>query len=172
MTFNFNFGTFLAEPPADFLLVFLELTLDDLEALLKGVAVPLRPLWVLDDACGVCFFLPEPLEGAEVEAVVVLFLLDFGVGTGEGDLEAAREEVGVDKREREELGVSDRGSAWAEAAELPGGLLEPLATTCATGVSSSKSIRRCVFERRLELVRPVMILIEERNFASVDHCTS
>ena len=74
------------------------------------------------------------------------------------------EEVGVDKRDREELGVSDLGSAPVELfpRELCTGLF-PLefAEVTDIGVSSSKSIRRCVFERRLELARPVMISFDE-----------
>jgi len=157
-------------------LAFLELTLEDLEALLKGVAVPLRPLCVFDELLAADFFFDEEALEDGAEAAAVLFRLDLGGGVGVGDLDAAREELGVDKRDREELGVSERGSAE-----------EPPATeskyfgfcTCLldlgvdTGASSSKSMRRCVFERRLELVRPVMIgVVLERKLASVDHCTS
>ena len=73
------------------------------------------------------------------------------------------EEVGVDKRERDELGVSDLGSAPVEfPREFCTGLF-PLefAEVTDIGVSSSKSMRRCVFERRLELARPVMISFDE-----------
>ena len=73
------------------------------------------------------------------------------------------EEVGVDKREREELGVSDLGSAVELfPREFCTGLF-PLefAEVTDIGVSSSKSMRRCVFERRLELARPVMISFDE-----------
>ena len=117
---------------------------------------------------GVLVLREEALEeGAEV--AVVLLLLDFGGGVGLGDLDAALDEVGVDKRDREELGVSDLGSAGNEASKYFGfcTCLLDLAEVVETGASSSKSIRRCVLERRLALVRPV--IIEKRNFASVDH---
>ena len=73
------------------------------------------------------------------------------------------EEVGVDKRERDELGVSDLGSAPVEFPREFCTCLFPLefAEVTDIGVSSSKSMRRCVFERRLELARPVMISFDE-----------
>lgn len=111
------------------------------------------------------FFREEALEdGAEAVAVVLALRLPaFGGGVGDGVLEAALEEVGVDKRERDELGVSDLGSAPVEfPREFCTGLF-PLefAEVTDIGVSSSKSMRRCVFERRLELARPVMISFDE-----------
>ena len=156
-------------------MAFLELTLEDLEALLKGVAVPLRPLCVLDELFAEVFFFDEEALEDGAEAAAVLFRLALGGGVGVGDLDAAREELGVDKRDLEELGVSERGSAEPPAAESKyfGFCTCLLDLGVDTGASSSKSMRRCVFERRLELVRPVMIgVVLERKLASVDHCTS
>jgi hypothetical protein len=112
-------------------------------------------------------FLDEALEDG-AEAAAVLLLLDFGGGVGLGDLDAALDEVGVDNLDREELGVSDLGPP--PGAGNPEGSryfgfctclldLEPDELVETGTGSSSKSMRRCVLERRLALVRPVIIEI-------------
>ena len=153
---------------ADFLLVFRELTLEDLLARLKGVADPLLPLKACVWLTGFFLFREEALDGTEPELVVVLLRLEL-VLVGVGDLDVALEEVGVDRREREELGVSDRSNdscryfGFRTAALL----VRLLETGVVVSICSSESMRRCVLERRLALVRPVMIEQCAANFASV-----
>ena len=108
----------------------------------------------------VFFFLVEDLDGAEF----VTFLVFLAGLVGVGDLDVALEEAGVERRDRDELGVSERCSTESKYfgfctftvdARL---LLPPPEGETPTVSCSSESIRRCVLDLRLELVRPVMIL--------------
>lgn len=147
--------------------VFLELTLDDLDARLKGVAEPLLPLTVA--AFGVFLMRVEVLEAGAGVVVALLFRLELDeedilvAGGGVGDLEVALEEAGVEIRDRDELGVSERSRVSKYlgfcTTLLP---LEPKGVFAGTDSCSSESISRCVLERRLELARPLMT-----QFASV-----
>ena len=144
-----------------------ELTLDDRLARLKGVAEPLRPFTALT----VFLTLDEARDGVPEDLVTLcLRLLVLLGGVGVGDREVALEEAGVDNLDRDELGVSER-SCCTSGTYL--GFCTPTTPTTeellfddsfelvgfgAPGVSCcSESIRRCVLERRLELVRPDMV---------------
>ena len=125
---------------------FRELTEEDLEARDKGVADPDRPLTAL----GVFLALVALRAG-----VFFFFLLDL---VGVGDLEVALEDAGVESLDLEEVGVSLR----SKVSRLYLGLGTDLFAREADEVvgvrsSSSESIKRCVLDRRLELVRPLMI---------------
>ena len=134
------------------LAAFRELTLDDLEARLKGVAEPeLRPLTAL----GVFLALAEVLA----TGVFFFFLLLL---VGVGDLEGALEEAGVDSLDLDEVGVSER-STVSTYLGFGTDLLALEAEAGGVKSSSSESMSRCVFERRLELVRPLMFCV---NYAS------
>ena len=141
----------------------LELTDDDLEARDNGVADPERPF----KALGV--FLDAVL--ALFVGVFFFFLLDF---VGVGDLEVALEDAGVDNLDLDDVGVSLRGSKSTYLGFVTD--LLALEAVEAGGVTSdsSKSIKRCVLERRRELVRPLMIDIffkfaKLRQFASIHY---
>ena len=141
-----------------------ELTLDDRLARLKGVAEPLRPFIALT----VFLTLDEARDGvslAEDLVTLCLRLLVLLGGVGVGDREVALEEAGVDNLDRDELGVSERSCCTSATLYL--GFCTPTEELflelvdfgpVAAGVSCcSESIRRCVLERRLELVRPDMV---------------
>ena len=139
-----------------------ELTLDDRLARLKGVAEPLRPFTALT----VFLTLDEARDGVPEDLVTLcLRLLVLLGGVGVGDREVALEEAGVDNLDRDELGVSERSCCTSATLYL--GFCTPTEELflelvdfgpVAAGVSCcSESIRRCVLERRLELVRPDMV---------------
>ena len=139
-----------------------ELTLDDRLARLKGVAEPLRPFTALT----VFLTLDEARDGVAEDLVTLcLRLLVLLGGVGVGDREVALEEAGVDNLDRDELGVSERSCCTSATLYL--GFCTPTEELflelvdfgpVAAGVSCcSESIRRCVLERRLELVRPDMV---------------
>ena len=135
-----------------------ELTLDDRLARLKGVAEPLRPFTALT----VFLTLDEARDGVDEDLVTLcLRLLVLLGGVGVGDREVALEEAGVDNLDRDELGVSERSctsGTYLGFCTPTEELLFELTGFGPAGVScSSESIRRCVLERRLELVRPDMV---------------
>ena len=147
-----------------FVEVLRELTLDDRLARLKGVAEPLRPFTALT----VFLTLDEARDGVPEDLVTLcLRLLVLLGGVGVGDREVALEEAGVDNLDRDELGVSERsGTSGTYLGFCTPGTTEELLFIDsfelvgfgAPGVSCcSESIRRCVLERRLELVRPDMV---------------
>ena len=140
-----------------------ELTLDDRLARLKGVAEPRSFI-----ALTVFLTLDEAQDGvslAEDLVTLCLRLLVLLGGVGVGDREVALEEAGVDNLDRDELGVSERSCCTSATLYL--GFCTPTEELflelvdfgpVAAGVSCcSESIRRCVLERRLELVRPDMV---------------
>ena len=146
----------------DFFEALRELTLDDRLARLKGVAEPLRPFTALT----VFLTLDEARDGVDEDLVTLcLRLLVLLGGVGVGDREVALEEAGVDNLDRDELGVSERSCSTSATLYL--GFCTPAEELflelvdfgpAAAGVSCcSESIRRCVLERRLELVRPDMV---------------
>ena len=130
-----------------------ELTLDDLEApRLKGVAEPeLRPFTAL----GVFLALAEVLAGGDFFFFLLLLV-------GVGDLEVALEEAGVDNLDLDEVGVSERSTVSTYLGFCTD-LLALEAEAGGVNSSSSESMSRCVLERRLELVRPLMFRV---NYAS------
>ena len=140
-----------------------ELTLDDRLPRLKGVAEPRSFI-----ALTVFLTLDEAQDGvslAEDLVTLCLRLLVLLGGVGVGDREVALEEAGVDNLDRDELGVSERSCCTSATLYL--GFCTPTEELflelvdfgpVAAGVSCcSESIRRCVLERRLELVRPDMV---------------
>ena len=142
----------------DFFVSLRELTLDDRLARLKGVAEPLRPFTALT----VFLTLDEARDGVDEDLVTLcLRLLVLLGGVGVGDREVALEEAGVDNLDRDELGVSERSctsGTYLGFCTPTEELLFELTGFGPAGVScSSESIRRCVLERRLELVRPDMV---------------
>ena len=142
----------------DFFEALRELTLDDRLARLKGVAEPLRPFTALT----VFLTLDEARDGVDEDLVTLcLRLLVLLGGVGVGDREVALEEAGVDNLDRDELGVSERSctsGTYLGFCTPTEELLFELTGFGPAGVScSSESIRRCVLERRLELVRPDMV---------------
>ena len=130
-----------------------ELTLDDLEARLKGVAEPeLRPLTAL----GVFLALAEVVLATGDFFFFLLLLV------GVGDLEVALEEAGVDNLDLDEVGVSERSTVSTYLGFCTD-LLDLEAEAGGVNSSSSESMSRWVLERRLELVRPLMFRV---NYAS------
>ena len=128
---------------------FRELTEEDLEARDKGVADPERPLTAL----GVFLALVALFTG--------VFFFFFEDLVGVGDLEVALEDAGVESLDLEDVGVSLRSKVSRLYLGLGTDLfaLEAVEAEAGDGVTScsSESIKRCVLDRRLELVRPLMI---------------
>ncbi len=141
----------------------MELTLDDLEARLSGVAVPLVLPFTAVDLAGFFLEMDFFVAAEVVELVLFLRLAAEPREGGVGDRDVALEELGVDRRDREELGVSERScdSRYFGFCTLLLLLLRPEDTGVLAVLlfdsCSSASRRRCVFDRSLELVRPVIL---------------